>query len=126
MASILIADDEEPVRFALRHVLEEAGHSVGEAEDGSKALKAIASWNYDLLITDILMPDRDGIEMIIRLKRENPTLPIIAISGGGQVGPHTYLEMAIALQVDVALPKPIRPAELLKAVDRALAGGKGA
>ena len=126
MASILVVDDEEPVRFALRRVLENAGHAVDEAEDGSRALKALQNKTYDLLVSDILMPNRDGIEMIIEVKRAHPALPVIAISGGGQVGAQTYLEMAVALRVEAALPKPIRPTELLAAVDKVLSGREGA
>lgn len=121
MAAILVVDDEEPIRFALRQILEAAGHSVEEAENGKKALAAAARRNFDLVITDILMPDKDGIEAIMELKRERPRLPVIAISGGGQVGARTYLEMADAFQADRTMPKPIRARDVLAAVEKLLA-----
>ncbi len=121
MASILVVDDEEPIRFAFRLVLEDAGYSVDEAEDGVKALKALAARDYNLLITDIVMPNRDGIETILHLKQEKPDLPIIAISGGGKLGSETYLEMASMFNAEASLSKPVTSMELLAAVKRVLA-----
>lgn len=121
MAAILVVDDEEPIRFALRQLLESAGHAVEEAEDGKKALGAAKLRDFDLVITDILMPGKDGIEAIMELKKARPRLPVIAISGGGQVGARTYLEMADAFSADRTMAKPIRARDILAAVDELLA-----
>ncbi|MEO5336164.1 MAG: response regulator [Magnetospirillum sp. WYHS-4] len=121
MARILVVDDEEPIRYALRLALQASGHDVDEAEDGKRALKALAGHDYDLVIADILMPEKDGIEMILDLKKIRPSLPVIAISGGGQMGARTYLEMAGDFHAEATLGKPIRPRDLMETVERLLA-----
>jgi DNA-binding response OmpR family regulator len=120
MAHILVVDDEPLLRRTLRTILERAGHVVDEAGDGNQALRAFAAERPDLVITDIVMPDREGIETIAQLRGENPGVPIIAMSGGGSAGSTLFLELARQLGATRTLNKPIRQAELLAAVDACL------
>src|SRR5438477_953392 len=83
MARILVIDDEQPIRELLRHVLEKEGHEVVEAQDGKDALRLAEQSPPDLVITDIMMPEQDGLEVIRALRRESPDLKMLAISGGG-------------------------------------------
>ena len=110
-ARILVADDEAGVRGFLRAVLEQGGYEVIEAADGKQALRKARAGQVDLVITDLVMPEQEGIETIQALRRDTPGIGIIAISGafGGQ-----FLKMAQMLGADAALSKPVS-AELLLA-----------
>lgn len=122
MARILLIDDEEGLRTMLRRALEGKGHTVVEAREGREALRLHRADPADLVITDIQMPDRDGLEVIMDLRREAPGVKVIAISGGGRAVSSTVaLEMAIPLGAAAALSKPFRLEALFEAVDRALA-----
>ena len=116
-ARILVVDDEEPVRRCLRAVLEEAGYSVAEAADGLRAIEELRRATPDLVITDLVMPEREGIETIQALRRDHPSLGIIAISGAGE---GRYLPMARLLGADATLPKPANPKQVLAEVERVL------
>ena len=85
MARILLIDDDDSVRRALRLTLTEFGHTVIEARDGQEGLKLFPQANADLVITDIVMPEKDGIEVLIELRKKQPPVNIIAISGGGRL-----------------------------------------
>jgi CheY-like chemotaxis protein len=85
MASILIIDDEPEVLRVLKKVLEGAGHSVTEAADGKTALRWFAGRPTDLVVTDIYMPEMDGLEFLMRLREAFPETPVVAISGGGHL-----------------------------------------
>ncbi|MBF0549975.1 MAG: response regulator [Deltaproteobacteria bacterium] len=124
MAHILIVDDDTQVRDMLRQMLEREGHQVSEAADGGKAIKCYREFPADLVITDILMPEKDGLETILGLKREFSDVKIIALSGGGQVAPKNYLLMAQKLGAQRILTKPVERKEMLGAV-RELLGDKG-
>jgi DNA-binding response OmpR family regulator len=121
MSRILVVEDDAPFREMLRKVLERAGHEVEEAKNGSVALERYRQQTSDLIITDLVMPDKEGIETIIDFRRLNPGVKIIAISGGGQVKPKVTLAMALRLGASRALAKPFTPQELLAAVDEVLA-----
>ncbi len=121
MARILIIDDEELVRLALAKVLENASHEIVEQENGENALDLHKAQPFDLIITDILMPGKEGIETIMDIKKEFPVLPVIAISGGGPDKHMTYLESAKLLGANHVLSKPFSSKELLKCVDQCLA-----
>ena len=126
MARILIIDDEELVRVTLRQILEDAGHQVAEAVDGRQGTDlheklSCSGEPVDLIITDIVMPEQEGIETILEIRRGNSDVKIIAISGGGRRGDLGYLKLAQELGADGSLPKPFGPDELLTAVDNALA-----
>lgn len=121
MATILIIDDEPDVRTAVRRVLERSDYAVLEAGDGKEALSLAAERGCDLVITDINMPEMDGIEVIMTLAERNPGLPVIAISGGGKLPKELLLSSAGLLGAVTTLSKPFEMSELLAAVSTALA-----
>ncbi|MBM3565133.1 MAG: response regulator [Alphaproteobacteria bacterium] len=120
MARILVIDDEDLVRFTIEQILMSAGHVVATAENGAAGMRRQREIRFDLVITDIMMPEQDGIETIRALKAEFPALPIIAISGGGRMGNLNYLDMAKGFGVSAAIPKPFTPDEILTRVETAL------
>jgi DNA-binding response OmpR family regulator len=108
-------------------LLGRAGYDVDVAENGRKAVRMMGKEPADLVITDIMMPDQDGIQTILELKRENPDVKIMAISGGGNVVPGSYLYQAEKLGADRVLAKPLQLDEVLEAVVELLSGaGRGA
>lgn len=121
MALILVVEDEQMLRTTLRAILQRAGHEVCEAEDGAKAMEIFRVNMPDLVITDIIMPNREGVETIGEMRAAAPDLPIIAMSGGGSRGGELFLSLAARLGATRTLAKPIRQAELLAAVDACLA-----
>ncbi|NUP89392.1 MAG: response regulator [Candidatus Sumerlaeia bacterium] len=122
MALILVIDDEEAVRRVIVRTLKSAGHEVVEAENGEKGLALVRTIPPPvLIITDILMPRKDGLETIMEIIRECPEARIIAISGGGAAGHMEYLTIAERLGAIATLAKPFRAEELLDAVSTALA-----
>ncbi len=120
MKSIMVIDDDGAVRTMLRRTLESAGYTVVEAAGGRAALAAVKSAPVDLVISDILMPDMEGIETIRALRRIDPDMKIIAMSGGGQVESDVYLEAAMAFGVARVLSKPFANEELFAAVEAVL------
>jgi YesN/AraC family two-component response regulator len=121
MARILIIDDEEQVRRFLRKILESEDHEVIDAPDGKIGLRLYHKEPADLIITDIFMPEKEGIETIMELKRNFPAVKIIAISGGGhQMAPEDCLRLAEGLGVDYTLSKPFTRQQMLDVVQKAL------
>ncbi len=120
MGRILIVDDERDILEVLKDILEDAGHDVTIAENGQKALELASKEKFDIILTDIIMPEKEGISMILELKAKNDELSIIAMSGGGYAGPAFYLETAEGFGADRTLVKPITRAELLEAIDSLL------
>jgi len=116
MARILIIDDEPQIRSMLTLMLERDGYEVVEAPDGVEGIKAYRQHPADLIITDLIMPNKDGIGMIIDLKKEFPDVKIIAMSGGGLNKPDGYLKGAKKLGAYCTLTKPIDREEMLNAV----------
>ncbi len=116
MKRILIIDDEEPLRRMLRQMLERNGFIVTEASNGAVGLKMHGKEPFDLIITDIFMPEKEGLETIREFRREFPSVKIIAMSGGGKTGELSYLSLATALGASRALAKPFERAQLLAAV----------
>jgi len=119
MAEILIIDDDRQMRRLLIRILKGAGHTVREADNGRSGIELFRRQRPALVISDIVMPDMEGIETIQTLRRDGPTVPIIAISGGS--GPN-YLRMSIELGATAALEKPFAADELLALVEQLLAG----
>lgn len=119
---VLVIDDEELVRDTLRRALESAGIEVVVAADGREGLKAYLANPTDVVVTDILMPEKEGIETIIELKREHPDVKIVAISGGDRAGNTDFLEMAGLLGADRIMQKPFRPKELLATIEELFTG----
>jgi CheY-like chemotaxis protein len=121
MARILVVDDEELVRLTLRRMLEKTGHDLAEAANGEAAARALRRRRADLVITDIVMPKKDGIETIREFKQRYPEMRIIAMSGGGYLGEVDFLRMSRHLGADGILPKPF-DADRLLAMVRELLG----
>jgi DNA-binding response OmpR family regulator len=122
VARVLVVDDDVGLRRMVSRVLIDAGHQVTEAEDGVSGLRRFHAENPDIVIVDIVMPEKDGIQTIQEIKRIGSTAGLIAISGGGVGDGALYLTIAKELGADVALQKPFRQEELVTAVDRVLAG----
>ena len=116
MARILIIDDEPQIRSMLTLMLAREGYEIVEASDGVAGIKIYRQNPADLIITDLIMPNKDGIGMIIDLKKEFPDVKIIAMSGGGLNKPDGYLKGAKKLGAACTLTKPIDREEMLKAV----------
>jgi len=114
---VLIVDDDPLVRGAIGACLRHSGYVVHEASDGRKALTFLSHRSVELVIADILMPDLDGIELVMRLSDRHPDIKILAISGEGQFGPGPFLTMASHLGAHRTLAKPFDPAQLLQAVE---------
>lgn len=121
MARILIIDDEEELRRIMRTVLERDGHEVLEARNAIEGLRQYDDATVDLVVTDIMMPESDGFEAIIALRRDFPSVKIIAVSGGGRVGDTNYLVLAERLGANRILAKPFQREQLLAAVRACLA-----
>ena len=113
---ILVIDDDDQFRGMLRQTLEHAGYEVMDASNGKEGIRVFRENPADLVITDIIMPEKEGIETIRELKREFPDVKIIAISGGGRIGPVSYLKMAKGLGAQRTLTKPLEREELLRVV----------
>lgn len=114
--SVLLVDDEPAVLKSLQLVLERAGFDVLAVNDGRVAIEAMQSGRFDLVLTDLVMPDREGVETIIELRRTHPNLPIIAMSGGGMGSADLYLSVAAQVGANATLLKPFSEAQLLSAV----------
>ena len=121
VARILIIDDEDLLRETLREMLEDAGHQVTEAADGVAGIQAFRDVQVDLVITDIIMPKKDGINTIWQLKQMSPDVKIIAISGGVPGGPRSDLPLAKTYGAQRTLQKPFSRNELLGAMSELLA-----
>ena len=120
MPHILIVDDDSATRRMLRRTLERAGHTVSESEDGNSALRALQSAAADVVITDVIMPGMEGIETIQTLRKRYPTVKIIAMSGGGHIGPDDYLSVAEAFGAARIFKKPFDTDDLLAAIEEVL------
>lgn len=114
---ILIVDDEPSVRGVVRAILENAQYDIEEVSDGSEVLPRVSSWRPHMVITDLVMPEMEGMGVIRQLRQAHPGLGIIAISGvrGG-----SYLPVARAMGADATLTKPFDPAVLLQHVEHVL------
>ncbi len=114
---ILVVDDDEAILTLLSEILTHAGYEVSTAQDGAKALRMAQIQSFDLLLTDLVMPDRDGIEVIKSIRKHQPKLSIIAISGafGGSM-----LRAAELLGAQATLPKPCSSTHLLTTISEVL------
>jgi len=120
MKTILLVDDDAPMRTVLSKSLARAGYHVIEAGDGKEALKLFNESPTDLVVTDLIMPETEGVEIISNLRRRHPPVSVIAISGGGRNSPENYLAIAKALGAAEILAKPFLPEKLVAAVEIAL------
>lgn len=121
MVKILLIDDEKAMRETLVDCLDGAGYTVEQAEDGQQALRLIDDTTYDLIVTDIFMPEVDGFELIQTLNEKDRPTPIVAISGGGGILPPNWsTKIAQIYGVSSTLMKPIDMNIFLSSVDQAL------
>lgn len=127
MSRILVVDDDLEIRSSLKKLLEAEGHEVVTAADGNSAETALATGAFALMVTDIVMPDRDGLEGIRAARKLAPGMPVIAMSGGGRLGSANYLRLAQAMGASEVKPKPFEFDDMLATVERLLAEqGEGA
>ena len=116
MAQVLVVDDDDQVRKLISLVLQQEGHTVVEASNGKMAIQHIQEAEINLVISDIVMPDMDGLELIRGIRRIHPGIKILAISGAGKEGPGLYLNMAEQFGADAILTKPFAPDQLIEQV----------
>lgn len=114
---ICLIEDDELVRERIALQLSDLGHEVLQADDGEHGLKMIEHDRPDVAIIDILMPGKDGLETITAIRRLRPDIRIIAVSGGGRVGPRIYLDLAKQVGADATLVKPLQADDLRRAID---------
>ncbi len=121
MTSILVVDDDELVRRAIVRILAGAGYELQEASDGDEAWQMQTAQPFDLILTDLYMPNADGIEFLTRLQEIDSETKVIAISGGGRIVGHANaLEDAEAFGASATLRKPFTPTEVLEKVQEVL------
>jgi CheY-like chemotaxis protein len=120
MATILVIDDDEYIRGIVVRILNGKGHRILEASDGERGMRQLRAERPSIVISDLLMPEKDGIEIIQEIRKEAPETFVIAISGSVTADNLSYLDIAKKLGADAALAKPFRPAELLDAIAKAV------
>lgn len=123
MARILLIDDDDLVRNVLSLTLTHFGHTVTQARNGEEGLRLFPVINPDLLITDLVMPEKEGFEILLELRKHQPPVKIIVISGGIRGETATFLDMAKHLGAAKVLAKPFSNEALLAAIDELLQEG---
>ncbi len=122
MARILLVDDDDLSRSTVHQMLERAGHEVTSTGNGREGITMVQQAPFELVITDLIMPDTDGLELIQELNRLTPSVRVLAISGGGRVNANEYLTVARKFGASAVLAKPFSTAELREAIAQALGG----
>ena len=131
MASILVIDDDPAVRMTIKLLLERDGHTVTDASDGRAGIKTLNAGGIDLLIVDIFMPGMDGIETIREVRKHQPHVPAIVMSGTSLDGPTRqipglqapdFLAMAVKLGAVSGVQKPFKPRDIISVVRECLGG----
>lgn len=125
MGAILVVDDDAQVLELVSEMLKLEGHAVTAVTNGLEASEEFHSSHFDLVITDLIMPEQEGLETICEMRKSTQTLPIIAISGGGRIGAADYLASAAQLGANATLAKPFKRNELVSTVTELL-GTSGA
>jgi len=120
MSRILVIDDDQAVRFTIQAILQREGHEVLCVGDGDLGLRALERITPHLIITDIIMPNKEGLATIMEIRARDAVTPIIAMSGGGRTGNMDFLKMAEAIGANEVLPKPFQRDDLTAAVRRLL------
>jgi len=123
MASVLVVDDDRLLQLLFSRVVGQLGHEVVAIDNGYRALRHLAETPVDLVITDIMMPDMDGLELIRQVRTGWPTIKILAASAGSAIVGTNYLRAAQRFGADETLQKPCTGAAIAAAVNRLLAGG---
>jgi DNA-binding NtrC family response regulator len=124
MTTILTIDDDAHILALYRGILEREGYGIIESSDGDRGIEICRGEPIDLVITDIIMPGKEGLETIMELRQEFPDLGIVAVSGGGRLGPDSYLPLAITMGAQRTLSKPFTRQELLDTVEDLLGSGR--
>ena len=122
MSKILVIDDDEILNGMLVQLLSQAGYEAEGALDGKLGIRLLEAKPFDLIVTDIVMPEKEGLETILDIRKLRKNIPIIAISGGGRLGPDHYLGVALAFGADYAFQKPFDTEPFLGAVRECLSG----
>lgn len=120
MPKILVIEDDKSFRNVLVQMLDKAGFEVSQAGDGNQAIELCRQIQPDVVLTDIIMPDKEGLETIQELLALCPNMRIIAMSGGGRIGPDSYLPLAKKLGAKATLQKPFMRDDLLSAIAEVL------
>lgn len=121
MARILIIDDDPLILLAFKVTLEGEGHEIVTAMNGQEGIDLFSQTHFDLIITDMILPVKDGLQVIMEVDAKSPNTPLIAISGGGVIGAEQYLAIARNVGARKALAKPLTAQELIAAVNAMLA-----
>ena len=121
MARILIVDDDDITRGVMKRILNTGDHTIFEANNGREAVQIVPTLPIDLVITDIFMPERDGLDVIAELRKTRPSVKVLAYSGGGVRRDSDVLSLAKELGAHAAIQKPFSVSDLLSAVDDLLA-----
>jgi CheY-like chemotaxis protein len=120
MPGVLIVEDDKELREMLKLSLLRRNFTVLEAENGKAAITHFKPLMTDLVVTDLIMPEEDGLKVVIKLRELKPSIKIIAISGGGKVGPGSYLNLAKALGADAIYSKPFSINDLIAKIEQLL------
>jgi CheY-like chemotaxis protein len=124
MANILLVEDSPEVSMTVREILDSAGHQVTHAANGNEALTQLKAGRFDLVVSDIWMPEMDGIALLKALRSSGNAIPVVVISGGAPNAPLTYTApLASTFGANEVIYKPFEKRELLEAVKRALLAG---
>jgi DNA-binding NtrC family response regulator len=124
MKKILLVDDESAIRSMVRAVLVQNNRSFAEAANGTEAQALLESESFDLVISDVIMPDCDGIELVMAIRRKLPDIPVVVMSGGGRVNASHYLDLAGKLGAMSVFEKPFNTADLRSKVIEILGDGE--
>jgi DNA-binding response OmpR family regulator len=122
MARILVLDDDKILNDMIVQLLTEAGYAAEGVRNGKDGLKLFETKPFDLIVTDIVMPEKEGLETILAIRSKNKTIPVIAISGGSKMGEMDYLCFAQMLGADYTFQKPFDNDALVAAVRECLSG----
>ena len=120
MPGVLIVEDDKELREMLKMMLLRKNFTVLEAENGKAAITHFKPTLTDIVVTDLIMPEEDGLKVVIKLRELKPSIKIIAISGGGKVGPGSYLNLAKALGADAIYSKPFSLNDLVSKIEQLL------
>jgi CheY-like chemotaxis protein len=123
MAHILLVEDSPEVSMSVREILEVEGHTIEDAATGKEALERLSGGSFDIIVSDIWMPEMDGIALLKEIRGAGNDIPVVVISGGAPNAPLTYTApLAATFGANVVIYKPFEKAELLGAVATALSG----
>ena len=123
MAHILVIDDEADIRFILETFFNKEGHTVNTAGDGKAGMRLVGLNHFDLVITDVVMPEMDGLEIISAIKRKFPAIRIIVMTGGtAKLDKSLLMTMAKTMRADAVVDKPLDLKRLKATVNEVLAG----